>query len=69
MCVEAAGLHTSTLDKTDTFYVCQGCGHVYWAGSHHGKYVANLGHILRGGGAAQVSPGGAGLMSAHQEER
>ncbi|XP_037077665.1 exonuclease mut-7 homolog [Pollicipes pollicipes] len=46
--VQAAGLHTTTLDATDTFYVCQSCGHVYWAGSHYGKYMAGLGRIVGG---------------------
>ncbi|XP_043232576.1 exonuclease mut-7 homolog [Amphibalanus amphitrite] len=57
--VAAAGLHSSTLDGTDTFYVCQVCGHVYWAGSHHGKYVANLGGIIAGGGGGDGAHGGA----------
>ena len=60
MHVAAAGLHNSTLECTDTFYVCQGCGHVYWAGSHLDKYVANLGGIVGGRGV-----GGGGGDGAH----
>jgi len=47
--VDAGALHDSTLAAYDTFYVCQGCGHVYWAGSHQRRYMAALGGVLHGG--------------------
>jgi uncharacterized protein with PIN domain len=39
----------------DDFRVCQGCGRVYWPGSHAGQMITRLQHVLNGA-IATTSP-------------
>ena len=51
-CVEKASVEALVEAKIfrlyEEFYLCTGCGHVYWRGSHVDRILRNLGKVLGG---------------------
>lgn len=44
--VQLESIFDTTLQVVDTYYVCNGCGHIYWEGPHWQNIETRFAHVL-----------------------
>jgi len=44
--IQIENVFDSTIDIIDLYYICDGCGHIYWEGPHWQNITHRFAHVL-----------------------
>ena len=44
--VKFESIFDTTIETVDSFYICNGCGHIYWEGPHWQNIETRFSHVL-----------------------